>query len=149
MAAPGAPPPGQDPASTTAILLVVCAALIAVGALSKEWMTAGKHYTEAHFGPLGMQKTWDDAPSLDVPRAAAVRDDADLADEPAATATGAIDRRQVASAPRLVVSATTTRETLPWCSDCYGVSCSPPPLAAWSCTHSRPRPPPHRRSRPT
>ncbi len=35
--------------------------------VNKDWVTFGKHYTETHMGPLGIEKEWGDAPTLDVP----------------------------------------------------------------------------------
>jgi len=60
-------PAARDPARATAYTLVACAVLIAVAMINKDWVTFGKHYTETHMGPLGIEKEWADAPALDVP----------------------------------------------------------------------------------
>jgi hypothetical protein len=59
--------PARDPARATAYTLVACAILIAFAMINKDWVTFGKHYTETHMGPLGIEKEWNDAPTLDVP----------------------------------------------------------------------------------
>lgn len=50
--AAGGPP---NPAQTPAIILAVCAALIAVGVLTKSWMTAGEERFSVGIGLLGMK----------------------------------------------------------------------------------------------
>ena len=56
-----------DPARTTALVLVCCAIAIAVAMADKDWVIFGKHYTETHMGPAGIEKEWWDAPALPVP----------------------------------------------------------------------------------
>ncbi|HEY5927661.1 MAG TPA: hypothetical protein VIV11_38515 [Kofleriaceae bacterium] len=63
-AAPSQPPPGgpapaapkpADPVKSAAIMLVVAAALILIGTISKNWITGGRGSRDIHIGPMGAE----------------------------------------------------------------------------------------------